>query len=162
MKPTLVTHTPRVVVGLPIVTQPMSPEIPALWSRFLQRAQDISPVLEPGVAYGVIQMNVGAGGELSYLAGLPVACPAGPAPAGMAAVTLAAGLYAVFEFAVSETGAAFDFILNTWLPSSGYAQAASPLFERYGEDFDPNQPSSRMEVHVPLMARSGDSRSAPR
>ena len=160
MKPRIVSHTPLVVVGMRIVTKPMSPEIPELWSRFVQREHEISGVLETGVTYGVMQMEAGAAGGLSYLAGLSVSDQAVPVPASMTAVTIPAGQYAVFEFPMSEIGSAFDFMLNTWLPSSGYAQTGSPLFERYGEDFDPTVPSSRMEAHIPIIASANANASA--
>ena len=157
MKPRIVTHTPLVVVGMLIVTKPMSPEIPELWSRFVQREHEISGVLEPGVTYGVMQMEAGDAGGLSYLAGLSVSAQAVPVPAGMTAVTIPAGQYAVFEFPLSEIGSAFDFMLNSWLPSSGYAPTGSPMFERYGEDFDPTVPSSRLAVHIPIVASANAS-----
>ncbi len=152
MEPRFVTHTPLVVVGMRIVTKPMSPAIPDLWSRFVQREHEISGVREPGATYGVMQMEPGDSGALSYLAGLSVSDQASPVPAGMTAVVIPAGQYAVFEFPLSEIGPAFDFMLNSWLPSSGYAPTGSPTFERYGEDFDPSVPSSRLEVHIPIVA----------
>lgn len=156
MKPRIVTRTPLVVVGMRIVTQPMSPEIPALWARFVQREHEIKGNLEPHVSYGVMWMEAGETGGLSYLAGVSIADQAAPVPAGMTAVTIPAGQYAVFEFPLSEVGSAFDSIFNLWLPTSGYAQARSPVFERYGEDFDPTVPSSRMEAHVPVVSSAGD------
>jgi AraC family transcriptional regulator len=157
MKPRIVAHTPFVVVGMRIVTKPMSPEIPELWSRFVQREHEINGVLEPSATYGVMQMEAGATGGLSYLAGLSVSDQAASVPAGMISVTIPAGQYAVFEFPLSEIGSAFDFIFNSWLPSSGYAQTGSPMFERYGEDFDPTVPSSRMEAHIPVVASANAS-----
>jgi AraC family transcriptional regulator len=156
MKAMIVTRTPLFVVGIQIVAKPMSPEIPELWSRFAPREHEISGVLDPRVTYGVMQMEAGGAGYLSYLAGLSVADQAVPVPAGMTAVTIPAGLYAVFEFPLSDIGSSFDFILNKWLPSSGYAQNESPMFERYGEDFDPTVPSSRMEAHIPVVAGASD------
>ena len=157
MKPKIVTHTPRVIVGMQIITKPMSPEIPELWSRFVQREHEISVVLEPSATYGVMQMEAGAASGLRYLAGLSVSDQAASVPAGMIAVTVPAGQYAVFEFPLSEIGSAFDFMFNSWLPSSGYAQTGSPMFERYGEDFDPTVPSSRMEAHIPIVASANTS-----
>lgn len=156
MKHRIVTHAPFVVLGIEIATKPMSPEIPELWSRFVQREHEISRVVEPHVSYGVMQTKTDEPDSLRYLAGLPVAEQAGPVPEGMTAVAIPAGPYAVFEFPLSEIGSVFDFIFNTWLPSSGYVAADSPMFERYGEDFDPSSPSSRMEAHIPVVQRSGE------
>jgi AraC family transcriptional regulator len=156
MKPMIVTRAPLFIVGMQIITKPMSPEIPELWSRFVQREQEIRGVLDHRITYGVMQMEAEGSGALSYLAGLSVADQAVPVPAGMTAVTIPAGQYAVFEFPLSEIGSSFDFIFNTWLPSSGYALPGSPMFERYGEDFDPTVPSSRMEAHIPVVASASD------
>ena len=95
MEPRFVTHTPLVVVGMRIVTKPMSPAITDLWSRFVQREHEISGVREPGATYGVMQMEPGDSGALSYLAGLSVSDQASPVPAGMTAVVIPAGQYAV-------------------------------------------------------------------
>jgi AraC family transcriptional regulator len=120
--------------------------------RFVHREHEISGVLERGVTYGVMQMEAGAAGGLSYLAGWPISVQAVPVPAGMTAVSIPAGRYAVFEFALSEIATAFDFMLNSWLPSSGFSQTGSPMFERYGADFDATVSSSWMEAHIPIVA----------
>ena len=156
MKHRIVTHTPFAVLGLQIATQPMSPEIPALWSRFVQREHEISRFAVPDVTYGVMQSGPGGMGDLRYLAGLAVAVQPEPLPAGMTVVAIPAGQYAVFEFPLSGIGPAFDFIFNTWLPASDYLVAQSPLFERYGKDFDPSAPSSVVEAHIPVVLRTDD------
>jgi len=46
-------------------------------------------------------------------------------------------------------------VFNTWWPTSGFEQAPSPFFERYGEDFDSADPSSRMEVYLPISQAAG-------
>lgn len=156
MEPKIVHRDPHVVIGMQILTKPMSPEIPELWPRFVNRIPEISPILEPRVSYGVMEMVSGDAGGLSYLAGVSVADSAAPVPEGMTAVNLPGGQYAVFQFPLSEVGSAFDFIFSAWLPRSGFTQAKSPIFERYGEDFDPTDPSSRMEAHIPIRPRSSD------
>jgi AraC family transcriptional regulator len=74
----------------------------------------------------------------------------------MTTATIPGGTYAVFEFPLSGVGAAFEFAFGTWLPASAYLQAESPLFERYGERFDPTDPSSLMEAYIPIRPRPGD------
>lgn len=154
MDPSIVTHAPFVVLGMQIDTRPMSPAIAELWSRFVQREHEITGVVESGVSYGVMQSHVGEPDGLRYLAGLRVAEPSTPLPAGMSAVSIPGGLYAVFEFPFSEIGPAFDFMFNAWLPGSGFVAARSPMFERYGQDFDPSGPVTRMQAHIPLMPRT--------
>ena len=154
MEPRIVTHPPLQVVGLQITTTPMSPEIPALWPRFMDRVPELEPLLEPQVSYGVMQMVPGEPVRLIYQAAVSVPS-AGKVPDGMTAQTLPGGLHAVFEFPLSDMGASFGFILGTWLPASGYEQAASPLYERYNEHFNPENPKSLVEAHIPIRPRNG-------
>jgi AraC family transcriptional regulator len=151
----MVNRAPLVVTGMQILTQPMSPEIPQLWPRFVGRIPEVGAVLELDVSYGVMAMVAGPGGGLRYLAAVSVAQADAPVPDGMTSTTIPGGLYAVFEFPLAEVGAAFGFIFETWLPASGYTQAESPLFERYDEHFDPTLPTSRMEAYIPVLPRSG-------
>lgn len=155
MEPKIVTRSRLEVVGMQISTTPMSPEIPALWPRFVDRMPEIEPILEPQVSYGVMQMLPGDPERLNYLAAVSVPS-AVSVPEGMTAQTLPAGQYAVFEFALSDIGSAFGFIFGTWLPSSGFMQAESPLFERYNENFDPGNPKSLVEAHIPVRTRAGN------
>ena len=156
MEPRIVNRASLVVTGMKILTKPMSMDIPALWPRFVSRMPEIGPILEPNVSYGVMEMIAGDPGGLSYLAAVSVADSAAHVPHGMTLAVIPGGQYAVFEFPVSQVGAAFGYIYETWLPTSGYSQAVSPSFERYGETFDPSLPSSRMEAYIPIRPRSGD------
>ena len=149
MQPLIVAQPALRLVGLRIRTKPMSPEIPALWPRFVQRIGEIAAV-EPGVTFGAMQ---DAGGDLLYLAGVQVDDGAA-VPAGMTALAMPAGDVAVFEFPFSDIGQAYPFIFGTWLPGSGYEQDARPLLERYGAEFHPDQPASPMQVRVPVRPRA--------
>jgi AraC family transcriptional regulator len=155
MEPKIVTHSRFEVIGMQIRTTPMSLEIPALWPRFVDRLPEIEPILEPQVSYGVMEMVPGEVAGLNYLAAVSVPSAA-RVPEGMLSMAIPAGQYAVFDFPLSDTGSAFGFIFETWLPSSGFSQAASPLFERYNEKFDPADPASRVEAHIPIRPRTGN------
>ena len=151
MEPTIVSQPALRLVGLEIRTTPMSPEIPALWPRFVARLPEIAGVTEPGVTFGAMRDE--PGGAMVYLAAVPVAADA-PVPAGMTAWDIAAGDRAVFEFPFGDIPRAYPFIFGTWLPGSGRQQDARPLLERYGADFRPDQPGSPMQVRVPLRPRA--------
>lgn len=153
MEPKIVTHSQFDVIGLQISTKPMSPDIPALWPRFVSRIPEINPLLEPEVSYGVMQMSPGEPEKLTYLAAVSVP-PETQAPSGMTRFTVPAGQYAVFEFALSDVGPAFGFIFETWLPSSAFSAAESPLFERYDENFNPDDPKSLVEAYIPIRPRT--------
>ncbi len=140
------------VVGLQIRTTPMSPDIPALWPRFVARIPAIEPVLEPRVSYGVVHNNAADGSGFDYLAAVSV--PASAAvPEGMTTLVLPAGSYACFSYPLSRLGDGFCEIFERLLPASGYGQAAGPLFERYGEDFCPDEPDSAVEIWVRVAPR---------
>jgi AraC family transcriptional regulator len=140
------------VVGLLIETQPKSPDIPALWPKFVARMPEIENSREPKVSYGV--MWHGASMEaLHYLAAVSVAAP-WRVPHGMTALTLPAGSYASFSYPLSDLAQGFDEIFGRLLPSSGYAQLSGPFFERYDEAFDPGNPSSRVQICLPVKKRN--------
>jgi len=50
----LITKPAFTVVGLLLHTQPMSPEIPVLWDRFVPRKGEIQHQSEPHVSYGLM------------------------------------------------------------------------------------------------------------
>jgi AraC family transcriptional regulator len=138
------------VVGMSIRTQPQSPEIPALWPKFVARMQEIEGRTEPKVAYGVMRHEPPS--TLLYIAG--VAVPAGTrAPAGMEIYEVAAGSYAQFRYPLSRIGEGFGEIFSRLLPSSGYVQAPGFQLERYGESFDPQDRNSMVEILIPVRPR---------
>ncbi|WP_457390205.1 GyrI-like domain-containing protein [Roseateles sp. P5_E1] len=139
------------VVGLQIRTTPMSPDIPALWPRFVARIPEITPATEAKTTYGVMHNQSNAG--FDYLACVAVE-PSAAVPAGMTKLTLPAGRYAFFSFPFSKLGEGFGDIFERQLPASAYVQAAGPLFERYGPDFCPDEPGSPVEVFVPVAPKA--------
>jgi AraC family transcriptional regulator len=140
------------VVGLAIKTKPMSPEIPALWPRFVARIDEIENLLEPRVSYGVMRYEEGATPVLHYMAAVSVAA-GGKAPDGMTALILPAGTYARFSYPLSRLGEGFAEIHGRLLPSSPFVQAEGHFFERYDEAFDPGNPQSAVEIYLPVRRR---------
>jgi AraC family transcriptional regulator len=135
------------VVGMAIRTRPMSPEIPALWPRFVPRRAEIAHSSGPEVTYGVMRSD---GDTLYYLAGVAVTGP-GLVPAGMESIAIPAGEYALFRYPLSRLGEGFGEIFERLLPASGFAQIPGlPLFERYDEDFCPDKPASLVEIGIPV------------
>ncbi|MEJ0003894.1 MAG: GyrI-like domain-containing protein [Pararobbsia sp.] len=63
-----------------------------------------------------------------------------------------AAQYVVFTHRghVSGLRQTFEAIWGKWLPASGRQFASTPLFERYGEEFDPAAASGGIEVWCPL------------
>lgn len=138
------------VVGMTIRTQPMSPEIPALWPRFVARIDEIPDPAEPRVSYGVMRSEPDA---LLYMAAVSVTA-AGGVPEGMESLVIPADTYATFRYPLSRLGEGFGEIFNRLLPSSGFAaMGGAPLFERYDEAFDPSNPASPVEICIPVRRR---------
>jgi AraC family transcriptional regulator len=139
------------VIGLAIRTKPLSPEIPALWPKFVARIPEIQGQTEPKVTYGVMwqddSMDV-----LNYLAGVAVRDET-PIPKGMTSMSLPPGTYAVFRYPLSGLGKGFGEIYNRLLPASDYSPIRAPSFERYDESFDPGNPGSLVQIGIPVRRR---------
>ncbi len=147
MQPQFVSKPAFTVVGFRIRTQAKSPEIPQLWDQFVPRIGEIQEGSEPYVSYGLMDNFDFQRGEMDYMAGNPVA-KIDTVPAGMTSWNVPANTYVVFETSIPKIGETFDHIFSTWLPTSGYQQVAGPYFERYGEDFSPNNPV--LTVYIPV------------
>ena len=142
------------VVGMNIRTKNMSPEIPALWPKFVARIGEIENPAEPRVSYGVMRLPLPSGMQaLDYMAAVSVK-PGGRVPGGMEALTIPAGMYTACRYPLAELGKGFGEIFNRLLPQSDYAQVPGPWFERYDESFDPHDPRSLVEICLPLRSRA--------
>lgn len=144
------SHKPAFsVVGIRIHARGMSPEISALWKRFVPRISEIPHLAEPRVSYGIMDNFDDATCELDYMAGVSVS-RFDPLPSGMTVWPIAAADYAVFETTLSSMGSTMEKIYSEWLPSSGYRPAPGPSFERYGESFNPENPVSVLSIYIPV------------
>ena len=137
------------VVGFAIRTRPMSPDIPALWPKFVARIDEIENLSEPRVSYGVMRHGSGDMEDLHYMAAVAVS-NASRIPPGMESLAIPAGTYASFRYPLSGLARGFGEIFGRLLPSSGYVQAPGPYFERYDEAFDPGNPNSEVEIQIPV------------
>jgi AraC family transcriptional regulator len=147
-----VERQPLIVVGMQIDTQPMSPQIPALWPQFVPRIPEIRYPTEPNVSYGVMR-HAGAGSRpLQYMAAIAVRTP-GEIPTGMRCLGIPGGTYAVFRYPLSGLARGFCEIFERLLPGSDRVQIPGPYFERYDESFDPTDASSLVEIQLPVRRR---------
>lgn len=72
-------------------------------------------------------------------------------PSGLEVFTIAGGTYAVFFYKGLNTDfSVFQYIYNTWLPTSGYFLDNRPHFEILGKKYKNNDPSSEEEIWIPL------------
>ena len=73
-------------------------------------------------------------------------------PAGMEALSVPAGLYAVFIYkgGAAEAAPFFSWVFRDWLPTSGYVLDDRPHFEILGEKYKRDSADSEEEVWVPV------------
>ncbi|MFT3827602.1 MAG: GyrI-like domain-containing protein [Chitinophagaceae bacterium] len=73
-------------------------------------------------------------------------------PPGMETFILPGGLYAVFLYKglPAEGAKAFQYILGTWLPVSGYVLDSRPHYELLGEKYKNDSPDSEEEIWIPV------------
>ncbi|UXX78417.1 GyrI-like domain-containing protein [Reichenbachiella carrageenanivorans] len=78
-------------------------------------------------------------------------------PSGMATLTLEGGQYAVFVHRglASEFLITLHYILETWMPTSGYVPDTSrPQFEILGEKYRRDDPKSEEEIWFPIKKKT--------
>ena len=69
--------------------------------------------------------------------------------------TLAAGLYAVFDYTGSSTDISiFQYIFGTWLPNSEYLLDDRPHFEVLGPKYKNADPESEEEIWIPIRKKN--------
>jgi AraC family transcriptional regulator len=72
-------------------------------------------------------------------------------PSNMETFVLPEGIYAVFKYkGLSSNNAFFEYIFNTWMPSSDYELDHRPHFELLGEKYKNNDPQSEEEIWIPV------------
>jgi AraC family transcriptional regulator len=152
-EPEIISREALFAVGMRITTHPMSGEIPALWQTFGPRIDEVRDFAEPRVSYGIMQNYDAAAGTLDYMAAVSVS-NSSEAPAGMTNDKVPANTYAVFNATLAGIGEAFGFIFNQWLPGAEFEQLKAPYFERYGVEFDPSNPDSRIQIFIPVKRRA--------
>ena len=145
-----VQRPPFKVVGLKYHGKPGPDDIPRLWDKFGPRMGEIRHVVNPKVAYGVMDNFDMASGEFDYVAAYEVDEIA-DMPSGMVSMEVPAQTYAIFTCTLPTIHATYEKINNTWLVESGYERAAGPEFELYDENFDPHDPDSEMSLCIPVV-----------
>lgn len=75
-------------------------------------------------------------------------------PEEMESMVIPGGLYAVFDYkGLNTDSSVFKYILETWLPSSGYVLDDRPHFEVLGERYQNNDPLSEEEIWIPVKSK---------
>ncbi len=122
--------------------------IPTLWQRFgphIGRVPNQVGHATLGLCYNGDQSG------FDYLAGVEVSGTDG-IDGTYQTVVIPAGRYAVFRHHghVSGIRDTCEQIWRDWLPNSGKQFAPTPMYELYGEEFDPATVSGVVEIWFPL------------
>jgi AraC family transcriptional regulator len=123
-------------------------QIPLQWQRFAPHIGKV-PGQVGATTYGVC-VSVGGSNEFDYIAAVEVKEGA-DVPKGLVTLRVPERRYAVFEHrdhvsTIRETMEA----IHRWLPRSGHKPASAPMFERYGEKFDPQTGRGDIEIWIPV------------
>jgi AraC family transcriptional regulator len=161
MEPTYINVPEKHYVGVAgTFISVLSPEknnmtiIPALWQRYIPRAQAIpnrkSPV-DVGVCAAVPDAERKHPEECFYMAGTEVSSLA-EIPEGMTGRSVPEGNYAVFihKGKLDTIEHTMRYIYGSWLPRSGKKLRQAPDLEVYGPKFKLNQDDSELEIQIPI------------
>lgn len=160
MIPRIVTIEPKMLIGMHLEMSLSNNRTVELWQKFMPLRKTISNTINSDLIslqdYGSdfdfrnfaphILFDKWAAVEVSDVHQIPEA---------MQSYTLRGGLYAVFLYKGDAKSAApfFDYIFNTWLPSSAYLVDNRPHFELLGAAYKNNDPNSEEEVWIPIRLR---------
>ena len=148
MEPKIVSKPAFTVVGLLYHGTNENNEIPAVWTKLMERGADLQAAGKTLDAYGVCKMP-DEDGSFDYLAGFEIVGEF-KAPEGMEVWNLPEQTYAVFTTTLPKIGETFEYIHRTWLPQSEYQMVESFEFELYDEHFNGQDPNSIFYIYVPI------------
>lgn len=134
------------VIGLEYFGKNLNGEIPALWSVFNQREEEVKNAL-PGGCYGVCsEMN--KDGEFSYIACVKVS-HIDAIPTGMVVKQVPTGKYAIFTFKeeLSKLGEFYGNIYAIWMMELGLTHDDRPDYEHYDDRFMKN---GEFDIYIPI------------
>ena len=154
-EPKIVSKNEFMVIGMQYIGKNEHGEITKMWQEFMPRLKEIKNLTldkESGDAcYGLCYMPKGTEkGVIEYIACFPVSSLE-HIPVGMIGRIVPPQTYAVTEaYGVKDIGEAYNFLINEWMPLSGYKAGEGPDFELYTKNFNPEDPESVFYVYFPV------------
>lgn len=137
------------VVGLHYEGPADSGEFSQLWESLGERWEEFESLATSAASYGVLAEMDQESGRGEYVAGVE-ADPSTAVPDGASAVEIPAANYAVFETSLEQLGETINAVYRSWLPESDYRRTGGPEFERYDDEFDPEDEKSTFEYWIPV------------
>lgn len=147
--PTIVERDATTVAGLQAHYAGDDAEIERRWQEFGERWDEFEAVAASDEAVGVVTNFDEQAMEFDYLVGVPTTET--DLPEEFVVVEIPAGTYAVFETTLETFQEDYDEATREWLPESGYEKRAAPEFERYGPEYDPDEPNPAYEYFLPVV-----------
>ena len=131
----------------------MAQRLPPLWDAFLARLPELPARRAGGPGFGILWQEDEVDAELlSYCAAVEVEGDPQPLPRGMIVLRLQEQLHARFKHvgAVQRLDHTVNYVYSNWLLRSGWRHAGGPDLEIYGDDYQPDSPTSAMYYAVPV------------
>ena len=160
MTPSIQNLPETLLIGKKVRMNFLNNQTQALWQSFMPRKKEIQNTI------GTELYSVEVYDSLSYFDSFSPATEFDKwaavkvtnmtsVPEEMEALTIPAGLYAVFPFKgmASEAQAMYQFILGTWIPNSIYELDHRPHFAVMGEKYKNNDPDSEEELWIPIQSK---------
>ena len=147
MKPRIETLDTKKLVGFRLKMSLVQNRTTELWRTFMQRQEEVmrrvgSHIVSMQVYNRALGDPFSPETPFEKWAAVEVS-EQDEVPAGMEAVTLAGGKYAVFTHRgpASAASSTFQKIFGVWLPNSGYALDAREHFEIFPAGYRPDDPA---------------------
>lgn len=159
MEPRIVTSTEKKLVGKRLTMSLSDNKTAELWKGFISRHKEIpnklaSDFISMAIYKPTHFTNFSLTNVFEKWATVEVANFEN-VPNDMEAFTLAAGLYAVFDYKGPSTdNSIFQYILGVWLPKSNYVLDNRPHFEVLGDKYKNATPDSEEEIWIPIRTKN--------
>ncbi|MBL7733835.1 MAG: GyrI-like domain-containing protein [Chitinophagaceae bacterium] len=155
MEPRIEISNEKKLVGKRLTMSFADYKIGELWRSFMPRRKEVANSLTNDLISAAIYKpghftNFRPTGEFERWAAVEVA-NFDRVPEEMEIFVLPGGLYAVFNYkGLNTDNSIFRYILEKWLPDSGYILDSRPHFEVLGDKYKSNDPASEEEIWIPI------------
>ncbi len=155
MQPRFEILKEKIIVGMRLNMSFTDNKTSELWKSFMPRRKEITNNLSNDLISMTIYkpdhfLDFKPTNKFDKWAGIEVR-DLKDVPRGMETFTLNKGLYAVFDYKGSSTDLSiFQYIFDTWIPTSDYFLDDRPHFEILGEKYINADPNSEEEIWIPI------------
>lgn len=159
MTPRIETSAEKKLVGKRLTMSFANYKIGELWRSFIPRRYEITNNLTKDLISLVVYKaahfaDFKSTNEFDKWATVEVS-DFDSVPPEMDTFVLPGGLYAIFDYkGLNTDNSIFQYILETWLPNSGYVLDNRPHFEVLGDKYKNNDPTSEEEIWIPIRPKN--------